>query len=541
MISASLGLYEERQELQEVLSAVFSRSSNMEKMLRYVSEKYFEGQATEIKEYSIAVDALGRPHDFDPTEDSIVRVEAHRLRVKLARYYQKEGSKHPIQIVLPSGGYVPQFIRVSGGKVPALDPRSSENSHADTAPSITPVHPFILASEVPSDERKTSAKWPLTRSWIAGTTLIVIAFLAALTIWHFARVARANAGGSLEPRVDAPGRQPSEPPSLQPIPSTASPSIRILAGTDAPTLTDENGEIWLGDRYFQNGDAESVTPKIFSFTTVPSIYLRRRRGTFSYAIPLPNGVYELRLHFADAFFGQDAPEGGGESSRLFDVKANGKTLLRDFDVIADAGGSNTADIKIFSNIGPASDGLLHLDFIPHRNVAFVNAIEIFPSPSRKMRALRVQTGTSSYKDNAGFVWDSDRYFRGGVHVHHDGNKSAGSNSCEFHDERFGNFVYAIPVVQDGVYTVKLWFCNNNVSNVQPNGQGKNIFQVYLNGRTLLEDFSIPAGESLPGTIVKQFIGIKPNAQGKLIFSFVPKLGYASLNGIEIDQELDART
>jgi hypothetical protein len=538
VISASLELYEERQELQEVLSAVFSRSSNMEKMLRYVCEKYFEGQAIEIKEYSIAVDALGRPHDFDPTEDSIVRVEAHRLRIKLARYYQKEGSQHPIQIVLPSGGYVPQFIRVASGNVPAFDnPRSSQNSHADTAPYITPVQAaFSLAPEVPSDGRKTSAKWHWTRSWITVAALIVIASVAAVGIWHFAEAARLAPKGSPEPLTDALIHQPSESPSLQPSASVASPSIRILAGTDAPTLTDENGEIWLGDRYFQGGDAESVTPKIFSFTTVPSIYLHRRRGTFSYAIPLANGVYELRLHFADAFFGQDAPDGGGESSRLFDVKANGKALLHDFDVIADAGGSNTADIKIFNDIGPASDGLLHLDFIPNRNVAFVNAIEIFPTPSRKMRALRVHTGTSNYKDDSGVVWDSDRYFRGGVHVKHDESESTRGNSCEFHDERFGNFVYSIPVVRDGVYTVKLWFCNDNVANLQPTGQRENIFNVYLNGSTLLQDLSIPDGKSQPRSIVKQFTGIKPNAQGKLIFSFVPTLGYASLNGIEIDQE-----
>ncbi len=534
MISASLGLYEERQELQAVLSALFSRPSNMEKMLRYVCEKYFEGQAIEIKEYSIAVDALGRPQDFDPTKDSIVRVEAYRLRVKLARYYQKEGSEHLIQIVLPSGGYVPQFIRGASAKISVLeDPRISQNSHADAALSIAPLHPLILTSEAASEARKAIARWPRARIWIAGTALVIIAFLAAFMIWH---LARPDTRASLEPRVDAVARHSSEPPSLQPTPSIASPSIRIMAGTNAPTLTDEHGEIWLGDRYFQNGDAESVTPKTFSFTTDPSIYLRRRRGTFSYAIPLPNGAYELRLHFADSFFGQDAPEGGGESSRLFDVKANGKTLLRDFDVIADAGGSNTADIKVFSNIGPASDGLLHLDFIPHRNVAFVNAIEILPSPSRRMRAIRLQTGTSSYKDNAGVVWDSDRYFRGGVHVHHDENKSASSSSCEFHDERFGNFVYVIPVVQEGVYTAKLWFCSGNVSNVQPNGPGENMFNVYLNGRTLLENFSIPTGESQPRNIVKQFTGIKPNAQGKLIFSFVPIRGYASLNGIEIDQE-----
>lgn len=525
--------HDEWQELQVVLADVFSRSSNIEKMLRYVCEKYFEGQSIEIKEYSIAVDAFGRSHDFDPTKDSIVRVEAHRLRIKLARYYQREGSQHLIQIVLPSGGYVPRFIRVASGRVSALDdPRTAQDSQPDTALFIAPVHSSILAPEAPFGERAVSTRWLWARPWTARTALIVIGILTALTIWHFAYRTRS----SLEPQGDVLIRHAPESLSLQSSPSVVSPPIRIMAGTDAPALTDEHGDLWLGDRYFQNGDAESIPPKTISFATNPSIYLRRRRGTFSYAIPLPKGVYELRLHFADSFFGQDAPQGGGESSRLFDVKANGKTLLDDFDVIADAGGSNTADVKIFSNIEPASDGLLHLDFIPYRNVAFVNAIEIFPSPSRKMHALRVYTGIKSYKDSAGIVWDSDRYYRGGVQVHHDENKSTDSKLCEFQDERFGNFMYAIPVVQEGVYTVKLWFCSGNVSNVQPSGQRDNVFNVYLNGKILLEDLSIPTGEPQPKNIVKQFAGIKPNAQGKLIFSFVPVRGYASLNGIEIDQE-----
>lgn len=534
MNSTSSTFYEERRELQEVLSTVFSRSSNLEKMLRYVCEKYFEGQEVEIKEYSIALDAFGRPPDFDPTKDSIVRVEAHRLRQKLARYYQTKGAHHTIRIVLPNGGYVPEFIRVPEGTVPVLaDSEIPSSAEADVPLSIAPASSSIVAAECPPGEDKPSARWPWTRSRLALATLLSFVLLAVLMIEH---LSRSDAKPSLEQRLNALVRRAPESPSL-PLssPATSSP-IRIMAGTNAVTLTDEQGEIWLGDRYFQKGDAESVPPKTFSFTTTPSIYLHRRRENFSYAIPLPKGIYELRLHFADSFFGQDTPEGGGESSRLFDVKANGKTLLHDFDVIADAGGSNTADIKIFDKIEPAPDGFLHLDFISLRNVAFVNAIEIIPAPAGKMLALRVNTGTSSYTDSSGVVWDSDRYFRGGVRVHHDGDESAGGNSCNFRDERFGNFVYAIPVAQQGVYTARLWLCGSNDSNVQPTGKGENRFSVYLNGKTLLEDFSIPGGQSQPGNIVKQFTGIKPNAQGKLIFSFVPTRGYASLNGIEIDQE-----
>jgi hypothetical protein len=309
-----------------------------------------------------------------------------------------------------------------------------------------------------------------------------------------------------------------------------------MSGTNSSTATDEHGDVWLGDRYFHGGDGKGITPKAFAFTTTPSIYFHRRRGNFSYAIPLQNGIYELRLYFADAFFGQDNLEQGGESSRLFDVKANGKILLSNFDVIADAGGSNTADIKTFKDIQPAADGFLHLDFIPRRDVAFVNAIELLPAPAHKMLPIRVYTGTSDYKDSAGIAWDSDRYFRGGVHLHRLANRSASLDSGGFSDERFGNFEYEIPVAENRVYTTKLRFCQESIFNPQPSSQGDNIFNVYLNGVTLLENFTMHAGTQLPSCLVKEFRGIKPSAQGKLMFSFVPVRGYASLSSIEIDEE-----
>src|ERR1035438_10184867 len=123
-----------------------------------------------------------------------------------------------------------------------------------------------------------------------------------------------------------------------------------------------------------------------------------RKHRRSAAIPLRKGIYELELHFADAFFGQGNPEEGGEGSRLFDVNANGKALLSDFDVIADAGGSNTADVKVFRDIRPGADGFLHLDFISRRNVAFINAIEVLPEPSQKIIPIRIYAGTTDYND-----------------------------------------------------------------------------------------------------------------------------------------------
>src|SRR5258708_35145321 len=99
---------EEKAELETILaSGVFGRAPGLAQLLGYVCNKYFEGEASQVKEYNIAVEALGRPADFDQKRDSIVRVEAHRLRRRLALYYQGEGAPHGMRIELPPGQYVP--------------------------------------------------------------------------------------------------------------------------------------------------------------------------------------------------------------------------------------------------------------------------------------------------------------------------------------------------------------------------------------------------------------------------------------------------
>ena len=524
----------ERQELETVLTTVLNRSSNMKKLLSYVCKRYFDGQASEIKEYSIAVDAFGRPAGFDPATDSIIRVEAHRLRHKLALYYRQKGAHHRVQIVLPAGGYVPQFIHQTGGMVTVhADEKLAQSPHSDRPSSGLAVSPIELeALDFP--DRTTGGGRGHAARWLIGAAMVVVCLFAVA--FAVSRFTRRGTQASLEQDVGAIVHPASKSNALAVPVSSASSEVRIMSGASFSTMTDESGEIWLGDRYFSGGGAEAIAPKAFEFTTTPSIYFRRRRGNFSYAIPLRKGIYELKLYFADAFFGQGNPEEGGESSRLFDVKANGKTLLSNFDVVADAGGSNTADIKVFRSIQPAADGFLHLDFIPSRNVAFVNAIEVLPAPSHKMLPIHIYAGTSDYEDNAGIFWNSDRYFRGGVHRQRADERAAGADLSGFIDERFGNFVYGIPVAEDGVYTAKLRFCQGNILNSQPFKTESNLFNVYLNGKTLLENFEIAAGAQAPVCTVKAFSGIKPSAQGKLIFSFVPVRGYASLNSIEIDEE-----
>ena len=90
-METSADFAQERNELERVLSSgIFHRAPNLALLLTYVCSRYFEGAGDQIKEYNIAVDALGRPADFDQKRDSIVRVEAHRLRKRLRENLESE-------------------------------------------------------------------------------------------------------------------------------------------------------------------------------------------------------------------------------------------------------------------------------------------------------------------------------------------------------------------------------------------------------------------------------------------------------------------
>src|SRR5271155_4787096 len=124
----------ERAELQAVqASALFQRAPNLSRILSYICQKHFQSESANLKEYNIAVEALGRPPDFDPQADAIVRVDAHLLRKRLHRYYEREGKHHDLQIILPTGRYAPEFVRNGYGQLKSEETRLA----ADTQSRMT--------------------------------------------------------------------------------------------------------------------------------------------------------------------------------------------------------------------------------------------------------------------------------------------------------------------------------------------------------------------------------------------------------------------
>jgi hypothetical protein len=151
-------LHQQRQDHKERLLALdrvmrsnaFGSSESLQRILKFLVEKSLTDSAGDIKEYSIATEALGRPQDFDPRADNIVRMQMQRLRRKLDEYYNEEGAKDPVRIVIPHGHYNPEFHAApnNGNSEPA-PPSSSPLPVQRTAPGANKILlwglPWVLA------------------------------------------------------------------------------------------------------------------------------------------------------------------------------------------------------------------------------------------------------------------------------------------------------------------------------------------------------------------------------------------------------------
>jgi len=93
-------------------SAAFANSPRHRRFLEYLVAHALRGDGSRIKEMTLGIDVFDRPaSQFDPQQDTIVRVEARRLRARLARYYREEGADSLIEILLPVGSYAPMLSR----------------------------------------------------------------------------------------------------------------------------------------------------------------------------------------------------------------------------------------------------------------------------------------------------------------------------------------------------------------------------------------------------------------------------------------------
>lgn len=471
-----------RAEIALVLASdAFRRSPKLSRLLAYLCEKQLSGCASQITEYAIALEVLGRGPQFNPQQDAVVRVDLHHLRKRLKDFYAGPGADRPFQIQIPSGQYAPQFVFQTGLAAPVEAPQS----------------PAIDAP-------------PLHQSkWLAVSLFSILLICGAVGLYRIGFSAPRKPPVAIAPGGD---------------------EIRIAAGDSQAAYVDSAGRTWLPDRDFTGGIAFHRTVPILR-TADPELFQNGREGQFVYSIPLRPGSYELHLYFAETAVTSD-------TLRSVNIAINGQPASV-VDIASDAGGIDTATMKVFKDVSPAKDGFLRIMFQGGESKSFLNAIEIVPGMAGAMRPVRIVAGDRAYRDHLGQVWLPDQWSSGG-------RKSARAVPIEstadpalYQWERVGHFTYSIPVAEGGLYTVALHFSETWFTQATSSGGiGSRVFDVYCNGSTLLKNFDIlkETGGAGGRAVVRTFRHIPASPQGKIVLNFVPVSNYALINAIEVIPE-----
>jgi hypothetical protein len=113
-------------QLNRILESRALRPSEvLKRLLDYLGRKELLGEAEDLKEYTVGVEAFGKSPEYDPKTDSSVRVQAGKLRQKLDEYYRTEGIADPLIIELPKGHFQLSIRERSPALVDAPRPVSS--------------------------------------------------------------------------------------------------------------------------------------------------------------------------------------------------------------------------------------------------------------------------------------------------------------------------------------------------------------------------------------------------------------------------------
>lgn len=174
---------EKRSAVDKILqSQVFRNAESLRRLLRFLSEKAITGEADQLKEYSVGIDAFGKPPSYDPRQDSAVRIQVGRLRQKLVEYYLSEGKEDPIVVELPKGGFRLQF-----------EPRAP-SSAADLE---------VVSSQIPAPARQPMKLQSKLVIALAGALVLTLAWaLWATAGWEGQRRLAAGVRAAWTPELE---------------------------------------------------------------------------------------------------------------------------------------------------------------------------------------------------------------------------------------------------------------------------------------------------------------------------------------------------
>lgn len=165
-------------QLEKMLqSRTLQNSESLKAFLRFVVEKTVEDASAPLKEYTIATEVFGRNSDYDPRIDSVVRVQAGRLRTKLQEYYATEGKGDSVIIDLPKGHYHPVFVNARAESEGAVFPAVAQT--ADPPPA----NGHAAAGAQPHAEGSRRAARGRAVTYLLAGLVVLLAAAAGTLYW----------------------------------------------------------------------------------------------------------------------------------------------------------------------------------------------------------------------------------------------------------------------------------------------------------------------------------------------------------------------
>ncbi|MBE9044435.1 VWA domain-containing protein, partial [Pleurocapsales cyanobacterium LEGE 10410] len=195
---------------------------------------------------------------------------------------------------------------------------------------------------------------------------------------------------------------------------------------------------------------------------------------FSYNTAIKNGVYDVTLSFAELFY-------SAVGQRVFDVSAEDQLILDDLDVVAEAGGKDTALDRSFTV--EVTDGSLNLDFLASVDKAMISAIEI--EPMEQGDPIRLNANGSNYADGLGQQWSAYQDFNNVLRYSTPSAIAQTEDDLLYQTQYYGQDFSYNTAIDNGVYDVTLSFAELFYSSV-----GQRVFDVSAEDQLIIDDLDV---------------------------------------------------
>ena len=282
-------------------------------------------------------------------------------------------------------------------------------------------------------------------------------------------------------------------------------------------FTDDMGAVWSADTHFTAGETLGNATKLFLSA--------RSADAFSYKIPVPTGIYAVRLLFSEN-------EYEGVNERFTEIRINGSLREAELDIAQCARGVRKAYSKVYHYVIPNENGEIDISLKSIKGGAVLCGIEIM---NENDDVYHINCGGEDFVDWAGYVWQKDKFFEGGEGISESpvplkqASPTLYDKALYFTGRIGTEFSYEIPV-RDGIYSVQLKFAEFILTSPDTRP-----IDIYINGAVMKENYdSVRSPENAPMSADVRFDDIS-SQNGVIKIRIISRSDKpAILRAIEID-------